>query len=126
KRVERLNRTLAMLSAINALIVRADDRQALLEEACRIAVEKGGFRLAAIGLADSSRRLTLAARAGEGSPDRELERLRPGTQAMIWNDVEAGSFVALPLIVNDAPAGVLLLYARVRDFFDDEEMRLLR
>ena len=125
KRVERLNRTLATLSAINALIVRADDRQALLEEACRIAVEKGGFRLAAIGLADSSRRLTLAARAGEGSPDRELERLRPGTQAMIWNDVQAGSYVALPLIANDEPAGVVLLYARVRDFFDDEEMRLL-
>ena len=125
KRVERLNRTLAMLSAINALIVRAYDRQALLEEACRIAVEKGGFRLAAIGLADAARRLTLAARAGEGNPARELERLRPGTQAMIWNDVEAGSYVALPLIANDEPAGVLLLYARVRDFFDDEEMRLL-
>src|SRR5437867_5455017 len=38
---------------------------------------------------------------------------------------QSGSFVALPLIVNDEPAGVLLLYARVRDFFDDEEMRLL-
>ena len=125
KRVERMNRTLATLSAINALIVRAYDRQALLEEACRIAVEKGGFRLAAIGLADAARRLTLAARAGEGSPDRELERLRPGTQAMIWNDVEAGSYVALPLIVNDESAGVLLLYARVRDFFDEEEMKLL-
>ena len=125
KRVERLNRTLATLSAINALIVRAYDRQALLDEACRIAVEKGGFRLAAIGLADAARHLTLAARAGEGSPERELERLRPGTQAMIWNDVEAGSYVALPLIVNDEAAGVLLLYARVRDFFDEEEMRLL-
>jgi len=125
QRIERMNRTLAMLSAINALIVRADDRQALLEEACRIAVDKGGFRLAAVGLADGSRRLALAARAGEGSPERELARLKIGTQAMIWNDAEAGSFVALPLIVAEEPAGVLLLYARVRDFFDDEEMRLL-
>jgi diguanylate cyclase (GGDEF)-like protein len=125
KRVERLNRTLAMLSSVNALIVRADDRQALLDEACRIAVDKGGFRLAAIGLADRSRRLTPAAQAGEGNAERELERLRPGTQAMIWNDATAGSFVALPLIVNDEPVGVLLLYARVRDFFDEEEMRLL-
>jgi len=125
QRIERLNRTLAMLSAINALIVRADDRPALLEEACRIAVEKGGFRLAAIGLTDGSRSLSLAARAGEGSPERELERLKIGTQAMVWNDAQSGSFVALPLIVNDEPAGVLLLYARVRDFFDEEEMRLL-
>jgi diguanylate cyclase (GGDEF)-like protein len=126
KRVERLNRTLAMLSSVNALIVRADDRQAMLDEACRIAIEKGGFRLAAVGLADRGRRLTLAARAGEGTPDREIERLRPGTQPVIWNDASAGSFVALPLIVNDEPVGVLLLYARVRDFFDDEEMRLLQ
>src|SRR5438270_864216 len=125
QRIERMNRTLAMLSAINALIVRADERQALLEEACRIAVDKGGFRLAAVGLSDGSRRLELAARAGEGSPERELERLRLGTQAMIWNDAESGSFVALPLIVAEEPAGVLLLYARVRDFFDEEEMRLL-
>jgi diguanylate cyclase (GGDEF)-like protein len=125
QRIERMNRTLATLSAINALIVRAYDRQALLDEACRIAVEKGGFRLAAIGLADRSRRLTLAARSGEGSPERELERLKIGTQAMVWNDTQSGSFVALPLIVNDEPGGVLLLYSRVRDFFDDEEMRLL-
>src|SRR3954462_8606834 len=109
QRVERMNRTLALLSAINALIVRADDRHALLEEACRIAVEKGGFRLAAVGLADPNRRLALAARAGEGSPERELERLRLGTQPMIWNDVQAGSYVALPLIANDEPAGVVLL-----------------
>jgi diguanylate cyclase (GGDEF)-like protein len=125
QRIERLNRTLATLSAINALIVRADDSHALLEEACRIAVEKGGFRLAAVGLADRNRRLTLAARAGEGSPERELERLKIGTHAVLWNDAQSGSFVALPLIVNEQPAGVLLLYARVRDFFDEEEMRLL-
>src|SRR5204863_7501363 len=61
QRIERMNRTLATLSAINALIVRAYDRHALLEEACRIAVEKGEFRLAAIGLADANRKLSLAA-----------------------------------------------------------------
>ena len=125
QRIERMNRTLATLSAINALIVRAYDRQALLDEACRIAVDKGGFRLAAVGLAEGGRQLTLAARAGEGSPERQLERLKIGRQAIIWNDAESGSFVALPLIVNEEPAGVLLLYARVRDFFDEEEMRLL-
>jgi len=125
QRIERLNRTLAVLSAVNALIVRADDRQALLDEACRIAVEKGGFRLAAVGLGDGNRRLALAARAGEGTPERELERLKIGTQAMVWNDAQAGSFVALPLLAAEEPVGVLLLYARVRDFFDEEEMRLL-
>src|SRR3954471_2218300 len=52
RRIERLNRTLSTLSAVNALIVRAPDRQSLLEEACRIAVETGQFGYAAIGLFD--------------------------------------------------------------------------
>ena len=126
QRIERLNRTLEMLSAINALIVRASDRQALLEEACRVAVEKGGFRLAAIGLADTrDGSLIRAAAAGEGSPERDLLRLRPGNEPVIWNDAESGPFVALPLLVNGEPVGMLLLYARSPDFFDAEEMRLL-
>ncbi len=126
RRIERLNRTLGVLSAVNALIVRAADRQALLEEACRIAVEKGGFRLAAIGLADSrTQEIRQVARAGEGSAERELERLKLGTRSLIWNDAEAGSFVALPLLASGETAGMLLLYAHSRDFFDEEEMRLL-
>jgi diguanylate cyclase (GGDEF)-like protein len=126
QRIQRLNRTLETLSAVNALIVRASDRGALLEEACRIAVEKGGFRLAAIGLADPGEgRLSRAAEAGEGSAARDLQRLKPGTEPVVWNDSESGPFVALPLVVSSEPAGMLLLYARSPDFFDDEEMRLL-
>ena len=125
-RIERLNRTLAVLSAVNALIVRVTDRQALLDEACRIAVEKGGFRLAAVGLLDPvGQDLKQVAAAGQGSAAREFERLKVGTQPLVWNDPTSGSFIALPLIVNDAAQGVILLYARSRDFFDDEEMRLL-
>jgi diguanylate cyclase (GGDEF)-like protein len=126
RRIERLNRTLEVLSAVNALIVRAADRQALLDEACRIAVEKGGFRLAAIGLADPrTHEVRQVARAGEGSAERELERLKLGTRSLIWNDAQAGSFVALPLLASGEAAGMLLLYAHSRDFFDEEEMRLL-
>src|SRR5688572_18634501 len=126
RRIERLNRTLEMLSAINALIVRAGDRQALLDEACRIAVEKGGFRLAAIGLADPLTHVVRQiAAAGEGSAERDFARLRLGTRSLIWNDAQSGSFVALPLLSAGETTGVLLLYARQRDFFDEEEMRLL-
>ena len=126
RRIERLNRTLAVLSAVNALIVRVTDRQALLDEACRIAVQKGGFRLAAIGLIDpNSQELKQAAAAGVGSAGREFDRLKVGTQPLAWNDGDTGSFVTLPLVVADEPQGVLLLYAGSRDFFDEEEMRLL-
>ncbi|MDD5176670.1 MAG: EAL domain-containing protein [Sterolibacterium sp.] len=52
-RILRLNRIYAVLSGINSLIVRTHDRQYLFEEACRIAVEQGGFRMAWIGLIDA-------------------------------------------------------------------------
>ena len=110
---------------MNALIVRASDRQALLDEACRIAVEKGGFRLAAIGLVDARAAMRQVAAAGEGSAERDLARLKLGTRSLIWNDAQSGSFVALPLLVGGEAAGILLLYARQRDFFDEDEMRLL-
>ena len=126
RRIERLNRTLEVLSAVNALIVRAGDRQALLDEACRIAVEKGGFRLAAIGLADSGGHdIRQVAAAGHGSAERDFARLKLGSRSLIWNDAHSGSFVALPLLAAGESAGLLLLYASQRDFFDEEEMRLL-
>jgi diguanylate cyclase (GGDEF)-like protein len=42
----------AVLSGINTLIVRSRDRRALLEQACRIAAEQGGFDMAWIGFLD--------------------------------------------------------------------------
>jgi diguanylate cyclase (GGDEF)-like protein/PAS domain S-box-containing protein len=52
ERIAYLNRVYAMLSGINTLIVRKHSRDELLQEACRIAVESGGFRMALIGVVD--------------------------------------------------------------------------
>lgn len=41
----------AVLSGINAAIVRIRERQKLFEEACRIAVDEGRFQMAWVGLA---------------------------------------------------------------------------
>ena len=48
--LRRLNRVYAVLSAINSAIVRIRDRQELLDECCRIAVEIGRFVAAWIGM----------------------------------------------------------------------------
>src|SRR5665811_452264 len=65
KRITRLNRVYAVLSGINTTIVRTRDRQELFDEACRIAVELGKFRLAWIGLLDANGLdVTPVARAG--------------------------------------------------------------
>jgi diguanylate cyclase (GGDEF)-like protein len=141
RRIERLNRTLSTLSAVNALIVRAQERQGLLEEACRIAVDTGGFGFAAVGLLEkSSGRLRLAASAGEGHAETDRAQLPAGAGLVVCNDLEAAaasplreaalrrgflSYTVLPLNASDEVAGALLLYARQRNFFDEEEMRLL-
>jgi two-component system cell cycle sensor histidine kinase/response regulator CckA len=63
--IQHLNRVYAMLSDINQTIVREKDPQAVLQSACRIAVEKGRFRLAWIGLRTApGRQMRVAAHAG--------------------------------------------------------------
>ncbi len=71
-RVRQLNRVYAVLSDINQTIVREKDTSNLLVNACRIAVEKGGFLMAWIGVAGpGSGPLTITAHAGadEGTLD---------------------------------------------------------
>ena len=50
--IKRLNRLYAALSETNQAIVHLSDRDALFEAVCRIAVERGGFTLAWIGMLD--------------------------------------------------------------------------
>ncbi len=65
-RIQRLNRVYAMLSGINALIVRIRDRDELFRQACRLAIEHGRFQLAWVGTVDrSARAIVPAAWAGE-------------------------------------------------------------
>ncbi len=51
-RIAYLNRVYAMLSGINTLIVRVHDRDELFLDACRIAVDAGGFRMTWIAMVD--------------------------------------------------------------------------
>ncbi len=44
--VKRLNRVHAVLSGINALVVKVRDRAELFQDACQIAADKGGFPMA--------------------------------------------------------------------------------
>jgi PAS domain S-box-containing protein len=54
KQIERLNRVYTVLSNINKTIIRVRDKQLLFEEACRIAVINGGFKMAWVGIVHSS------------------------------------------------------------------------
>jgi PAS domain S-box-containing protein len=75
ERIRRLNRVYSVLSAINETIVRVKDSQAMLEAACRIAVEKGKFRMAWIGMADPATGALIPI-ASSGVTEDYLKRLR--------------------------------------------------
>ena len=135
RRIQRLNRTLETLSAVNALIVRVSDREELLREACRIAVERGGFGFAAISTAHG------VVSSGQVSEDPLTERFPVPTEAAVCNDLEAAAhapgrlqalqrgfraYAVLPLHFSGDSLGALLLYARGKNVFDEEEMRLLQ
>jgi PAS domain S-box-containing protein/diguanylate cyclase (GGDEF)-like protein len=154
-RLRRVNRVLSVLSGINMLIVRATDRDELLAEACRIAVESGHFPRAWIALVDGTDgRLRFCAGHGDDPAFfAELEGLLvdqdspryaawlgavKARQPVIINDLAAESLLlpstrssparslaALPLSIEGAAAGVMVLYAAEPGFFDGEEMELL-
>ncbi len=77
EKVKRLNRIYAVLSGINATIVRVRvrDRQELFAEACRIAVEHGQFRMAWIGLLDPNG-VDITPVAKAGFDDGYLDQIR--------------------------------------------------
>ena len=99
-RIERLSRVHAMLSGINALIVRARGRDEVFREACRVAVEAGGFRVAWIGLLErETMRVQLAAWQG---PGRELVE----NVVMDVGEGAPGGGSALALAIRDGRAAI--------------------
>jgi diguanylate cyclase (GGDEF)-like protein len=75
KRIAQLNRVYSMLSSINGAILRIRERDALLKEACHIAVELGRFPLAWIGLLDADGQ-TLRPQAMDGPAKEYAEAIR--------------------------------------------------
>ncbi|HWS67810.1 MAG TPA: EAL domain-containing protein [Steroidobacteraceae bacterium] len=155
-RIARLSRIQAVLSGINSTIVRVRERRELFREACRIAVQQGGFRMAWIGLVErgAARATPLvwdgfdhgylaavnAAMGGEDAAGMVGAAIREKTM-IVTNDIDADphfvfkrealargfrSMIAMPLLVADEAVGVLVLYAEETGFFDHEELKLLK
>ncbi len=166
-KIARLSRIQQVLSGINSAIVRIRDRQELFEEACRIAVDHGGFSIGWIAMLDhASGTLVPVAQAGlpvefrtSGDSSNRPVGLVPGGPAEVAlrekqpafdNDIERGlgemqnkfgpdtlgvrleavrlgakSVIVLPLFAEGQTIGVLTLYAPERNFFDNEQIKLL-
>jgi PAS domain S-box-containing protein len=67
ERIRRLARIHAVLSAIGNIVVRASNRNELLHDACRVAVDQGGFKAACIGEGAADGTLRVVTSYGDAS-----------------------------------------------------------
>jgi len=158
EQIERLGRILRMQSGVNSAVLRIQDRGELLQEACRLATEVGGYDRAVFSVVElGGRRAIPQFRAGsdvgfpeapwiaigDGTvPDESLtgRALRTG-QIVISRDLRHAeppvigrekllalgykALVALPLVVEGRPLGVLLLFSRDANLVGDDDLLLL-
>ena len=154
-RIARLNRIHEVLSGINSAIVRIRDREELFQEACRIAVEHGGFPSAWIAMADpvSGKNVPVSwktLRKEAPQPDPIFHRLAEDRatvcrssrerQVVIVNDIEkefvwplreslleqgSRSMAFFPIRVRDGETGVLVFHSEEAGAFNASEVKLL-
>lgn len=152
--LERLNRTLRMLSQCNDALVSADNEAELLDTICQYIVATGGYALAWVGLAhdgaaaitapaacagsapDSASRLAQAWHAGCGLEDLcagainarraiAAHQLRAGLAAM--DELPGARWtMAVPLLARGTLLGVLGIHSAAATPFDADETRLLQ
>lgn len=80
--IRDLNRVYALLSGINQSLVRSHEPDTLYKDACRIAVEAGGFRMAWLGVPDTTTGLVkILASAGSGQGYLDTLQLSLGDDA---------------------------------------------
>jgi PAS domain S-box-containing protein len=105
--LERLSRRYKLLSETNHAIVRIGNREELLRAICRIAVEHGGLRLAAIVLTDRADRHPMSvcsySEAGESSTglDVALDEFAEAGRGLIEETLRSGKLVAVNDLIND-------------------------
>lgn len=154
----KTNRQLRMLSDCNQVLVRAQDEITLEQAICNTIIEKGGYQLAWVGLAnhDKGKTVTLVAKAGfddgylngikitwkndqygKGPAGRAIRTGKPQIANNILKDksftpwrkqaLKRGyaSVISVPLIAKKNIFGVLYIYSKDQDAFDEKEKKLL-
>ncbi|MBI3902046.1 MAG: PAS domain S-box protein [Nitrosomonadales bacterium] len=84
-RLQRLNRTLRLLSSCNVALIHAEEETALLCEICKLIVEIGGYSMVWVGYAEHDAGRTVRPIAWHGFEDGYLD-----SAAISWADEERG------------------------------------
>lgn len=153
-KLEKVNRLYAFTSAINQSIVHINDAQKLLENACNIAIEIGGFKMAWVDLIDSKsgklqRHSQLSIDAAKNTKNITTPTNDPLVKIVfntgnyaLSNNIENDPImesrkdeliaegihakIELPIKENGKVIGAFGLYASQKNFFDEEEIVLLQ
>jgi len=155
ERIAQLSRARAILAGIDRAIVRIPDRQKLLDEVCRVAVEVGGFKLAWVGMAAPDGSVQPVAQAGatgylegirvvtgdepegrgpSGTAIREnrpvvVEEADGDPRTIPWHgrlrQFGLRYVAAFTIQISGNVAGALQVYAPRAHFFDEQELGLL-
>ncbi|MEO7004025.1 MAG: PAS domain S-box protein, partial [Acidobacteriaceae bacterium] len=148
------SRLYAFISQINQTIVHAKDEATFFNAACRIAVEVGKFPIAWIGIADkATKKISLKASSGISESDINMltdysyhkggpiEKTLNGLDYFVVNDIrnEFGirlqqyaldrsirSGISLAVKRSGRSIGCFTIYSTEIDFFDAEEIALLK
>ena len=153
--LERLNRTLKVLSEFNQTLVQSTTETELQDAICRNLVDVGGYRMAFVGapVDSASCEVTVLAHCGSdagyladvGDADRGLgltgSAIRSG-ETLVVRDIESDpayvdlgaaalacgfrSTIALPLSSDEQTLGALRIYAGEVNAFSEDEVKLLR
>jgi diguanylate cyclase (GGDEF)-like protein len=114
--LRRLNRLYAMVSRINALGMRARDRDDLFRDFCRIAVEQGEFLMAWIGVVTGSE-MQIVPMAWAGIDERSMSAIR-GLFASPEGGLEGKTLAArtirdkAPVVANDVQTDKSLVFSQ--------------
>jgi diguanylate cyclase (GGDEF)-like protein/PAS domain S-box-containing protein len=100
--IRRLSRIHRVLSGTNSAIVRIHERDELLDEACRIAVEEGGFPIAWIAMqqADNAGTRCVASRGIDADTLAQLDDYLGNRRNEQWNAARSALESRRPVVIN--------------------------
>ncbi|MFD2145390.1 PAS domain S-box protein [Mucilaginibacter antarcticus] len=151
-KVLHANRLYVFISQINQTIVHVKDGQTLFDEACRIAVEIGKFKMAWIGVPQTEGRISLVASHGSTpaqleffseypyEPGGPIDRVLRGQNYVAVANIRAevktmlsevagkagfNSVIVLPIKNGERLVATFNIYSTELDFFNTQEIALL-
>jgi PAS domain S-box-containing protein len=122
----RLNRALTMVSSCNETLVRAQDEQQVLDQICKLALERGGYRRAWVGYAQDDPARSIKVLAHAGADDGYVSEIEETWDASDPLAMGPGGRICLPLGSPPGAFGVLTLYSEEDIQPSEEEVRLLQ